>query len=176
MKRVHIVGGKNHGKTTLITDLLKELSQRGLKVGTIKHTHHRHELDVTGKDSYRHRESGAVVVGILSRDMNALFWPGPEPQDGEQQTSHDDRYQQFTTAFADCDVVLVEGDTRTSAPKLEVWRAQFDAPPMADQLPNVHAVISDDELPLSYKNLPRSNIDAIVEFLLGLVCDPTDAA
>ena len=59
MKRVHVIGGKNHGKTTLIMDLIRELTARGLQVGTIKHTHHKHELDIPGKDSYRHRESGA---------------------------------------------------------------------------------------------------------------------
>ena len=62
MHRLHIIGGKNHGKTTLIVELVQELTKRNLRVGTIKHTHHRHELDVPGKDSYRHRLAGAEVV------------------------------------------------------------------------------------------------------------------
>ncbi|MCA9266810.1 MAG: molybdopterin-guanine dinucleotide biosynthesis protein B, partial [Planctomycetales bacterium] len=69
MKRLHLIGRKNHGKTRLIVDLVEELTSRGLRVGTIKHTHHRHELDTPGKDSYQHRTAGAAVVGILSRSM-----------------------------------------------------------------------------------------------------------
>ncbi|MDC0936360.1 molybdopterin-guanine dinucleotide biosynthesis protein MobB, partial [Pirellulales bacterium] len=66
--RVHIVGRKNHGKTTLIVELIGELRGRGLRVAAIKHTSHAHDLDTPGKDSHRHGEAGAAVVGILSRN------------------------------------------------------------------------------------------------------------
>ena len=66
MKRLHIVGGKNHGKTTLIMELVKELNRRGQTVGTIKHTHHQHELDVPGKDSYHQ----TTVVKVTSADAS----------------------------------------------------------------------------------------------------------
>ena len=59
MRRIHIIGRKNSGKTTLVVELVQQLSAMGKRVATIKHTHHRHELDVPGKDSYRHREAGA---------------------------------------------------------------------------------------------------------------------
>jgi hypothetical protein len=32
MKRLHIIGGKNHGKTTLVVELVKELTRRGVSV------------------------------------------------------------------------------------------------------------------------------------------------
>ncbi|MGZ5851990.1 MAG: molybdopterin-guanine dinucleotide biosynthesis protein B, partial [Hyphomicrobium sp.] len=35
-----IVGWKNSGKTTLIERLVVALTQRGLRVATVKHTHH----------------------------------------------------------------------------------------------------------------------------------------
>ena len=38
MKIITVVGTKNTGKTTLVTMIVKELSKRGYKVGTIKHT------------------------------------------------------------------------------------------------------------------------------------------
>src|SRR5688572_18967669 len=106
MKRVHVIGGKNHGKTTLITDLIRELTARGIRVGTIKHTHHKHELDIPGKDSYRHRESGASVVGTLSRSMNALFWPIEPKESLEESRQADRRYDAFSSAFSECDLVL----------------------------------------------------------------------
>ena len=155
MKRIHIIGGKNHGKTTLIVELVQELSARGVRVGTIKHTHHEHELDLPGKDSYRHREAGAAVAGILSRSMNAVFWP---PQTRDNSTS-DSRYEVFEQIFTDCEVVLVEGDSRTKAIKIEVWRKSLGTQPLAQTDPSILAVISHDILPdSSVKNTwPREH-------------------
>jgi molybdopterin-guanine dinucleotide biosynthesis protein B len=44
MNTLHIVGRKNHGKTTLLVALLAELTGRGLRVGSIKHTSHLYDL------------------------------------------------------------------------------------------------------------------------------------
>ncbi len=123
MKRLHIIGRKNHGKTTLIVELVDILSRRGLRVGTIKHTHHRHELDTPGKDSHRHRQAGAAFVGILSPDLNAAFWMAPTT------TPHDERYAAFEPLHAHCDLVLVEGDTETAGDKIEVWREGIGGAP-----------------------------------------------
>jgi molybdopterin-guanine dinucleotide biosynthesis protein B len=77
MKIVSVAGTKNTGKTTLVTLLVSELVKRGHKVGTVKHTHVK--LDVEGKDTWKHREAGAeIVVGaggeetffIVNNDMN----------------------------------------------------------------------------------------------------------
>jgi len=167
MNRIHIVGGKNHGKTTLVTELVAEFRSRGLTVGTIKHTHHQHELDTPGKDSHRHRESGASVAGILSRSMNAVFWPN----DGASDSAGDDseeRYRCFEPAFANCQVVIVEGDTRTTAPKLEVWRAARDTPPITHRLTNVRAIVTDDAMEAAVPVLPRTDIAAIADFVLSI--------
>lgn len=167
MKRIHIIGGKNHGKTTLIVELVQELSARGIRTGTLKHTHHEHELDLPGKDSYRHRESGAAVAGILARSMNAVFWP---PQAVENSTS-DNRYKVFEPIFADCHVVLVEGDSRTNAIKVEVWRKSLGTQPLAQTDPSIRAVISHDKLPGSspVTAWPRGDISCLASQLLALV-------
>ncbi|HTX61617.1 MAG TPA: molybdopterin-guanine dinucleotide biosynthesis protein B [Methanobacterium sp.] len=66
MKILGIAGTQNTGKTTLITLIVKELVNRGYKVGTIKHTHH--DFDMEGKDTWKHREAGAeLVVGSGER-------------------------------------------------------------------------------------------------------------
>jgi molybdopterin-guanine dinucleotide biosynthesis protein B len=168
MKRVHIIGGKNHGKTTLVVDLVKELSARGQRVGTIKHTHHQHELDTPGKDSHRHRHAGAAVVGILTRSTSAAFW---DATPGESATK--DRYAVFARIFADCDVVLVEGDTQTSAPKIEVWRESMGTAPLAQSDATIVAIVTDDNI-VTDKNaaqtpvLPRSDIAALATRIMEL--------
>ncbi|MFO0903244.1 MAG: molybdopterin-guanine dinucleotide biosynthesis protein B [Pirellulales bacterium] len=166
MHRIHIIGGKNHGKTTLVEELVAELTARGLRVGTIKHTHHHHELDVPGKDSHRHRAAGAAVVGILTRSLNAIFW-NPNVAPGNAALSGDARYEQFVAAFADCRLVIVEGDTQTNAPKLEVWRAACGTPPLAMSLNDVVAVITDDPLAGCGRTLPRSDVIRLADELLS---------
>lgn len=60
MKIVSVAGTKNTGKTTLVTILVSELVRRGFRVGTVKHTHVK--LDLEEKDTWKHREAGAQLV------------------------------------------------------------------------------------------------------------------
>jgi len=157
LRRVHIIGRKNSGKTTLIIDLVKCLTAQGHAVGTIKHTHHRHELDTPGKDSHRHREAGARVVGILSQQMTAVFRPR---RDAEGAV---DRYALLAPNFLDCDLVLVEGDLQAQAPKVEVWRASLGEAPLASRNETILAVITDDPLDLPVSTWSRSSIEALAD-------------
>jgi molybdopterin-guanine dinucleotide biosynthesis adapter protein len=75
MKIIAVAGTKNTGKTTLVTHLVSELVNRGFKVGTVKHTHVK--LDLEEKDTWKHRKAGAnIVVGaggdetFFIRDQN----------------------------------------------------------------------------------------------------------
>jgi molybdopterin-guanine dinucleotide biosynthesis protein B len=135
---IHVVGRRNAGKTTLVCDLISSISASGLRVGSVKHTHHQHELDTPGKDSHRHRTAGAVAVGILSPQMTAMFIPG------DREAAGDDRYAAFRSMFATCDLIIVEGDLQARATKLEVWRREMAEPPYAVSDPTISAVISDD--------------------------------
>ena len=165
MKRFHIIGGKNHGKTTLVAELVQEFSAQGYCVGTIKHTHHQHELDAPGKDSHRHRESGAAVVGILSRQMNAIFWP-PEMN---SESSREHRYGEFAPMFAQCDLVIVEGDTRTEAPRIEVWRDSLGVAPLAEKDASIAAIVTDDEIQTHRPVWSRSEVPALAKQILVLI-------
>ena len=160
MIQLHIVGRKNHGKTTLIVELVTFLKEQGYRVGTIKHTHHHHELDTPGKDSFRHREAGADVVGILSPGTQAAFWT---PATTTPETSYD----AFAPVFSDCDVVLVEGDAQASAPRIEVWRSEVDSSPIAAEDERIAAVVTDDELQLPVAQLRRSHIDQVATWILN---------
>jgi len=161
LKRIHVIGRKNSGKTTLIVDLVKHLAEAGYRVGTIKHTHHHHELDTPGKDSHRHREAGATAVGILSPGMIAAFRP----------TDHgtQDRYDYLSPMFAGCDLVLVEGNSQSPGIKVEVWRAAVSEEPIAKADNEVTTLVTDDEVDVGAPVWPRSNIDAIVARLLELL-------
>lgn len=162
--RIHIVGRKNAGKTTLVCDLIAALTQQGLRVATVKHTHHQHELDVPGKDSWRHREAGAAAVGILSPGMVAMFLPQDREQVGQQ------RYQLFdAAAFQDCDLLLVEGDLQADAPRVEVWRAVVGEQPWAATDNGIVAVVTEDvPLNVSCPLWRRDDVAGLVSRILQL--------
>ena len=166
MKRLHVIGGKSHGKTTLVVELIKEFARRGIPVGTIKHTHHHHELDVPGKDSYRHRMAGATAVGILSPSMSAIFLPA-----GDNNPEGCDRYSIFAPMFAQCRLVIVEGDSQATAPKIEVWRSELGTPPLAACDPSINAVVTDDKLPFRAEVLTRSDVAGLSKWIISKMFD-----
>jgi molybdopterin-guanine dinucleotide biosynthesis protein B len=160
MNRVHVVGRKNHGKTTLILDLIEELRRRGLRVGTIKHTSHAHELDAPGKDSHRHRLAGADPVAVVTPDLVGLYVSRP--------ADDDDFYRRLAPLFADCDLVLVEGHLEADALKVEVWREALGGPCLASAAHGVAAVITDDRPEVAVPLWPRSDPGRVVDCLLAL--------
>lgn len=76
-RAVAVVGFKDAGKTKTVEALVRELTRRGLRVGTLKHTSRTHPLDTPGKDTWRHREAGSIASAILTADSAAVFLNHP---------------------------------------------------------------------------------------------------
>jgi molybdopterin-guanine dinucleotide biosynthesis adapter protein len=159
MKRVHVVGCKNSGKTTLIVELVSELTARGFRVGTIKHSSHRHELDVPGKDSHRHRLAGGSPAAAMTDTMIALHLPLPK---GESA------YALLERHYEGCDLVLVEGGLDSVAPKVEVWRRVMGNSPIARERDDVVALITDDSIDINIPRWPRSNVRELADRIVAL--------
>ncbi|MBT3809510.1 MAG: molybdopterin-guanine dinucleotide biosynthesis protein B, partial [Rhodospirillaceae bacterium] len=86
MRIAGIVGWHDSGKTTLVVQLVAELAGRGYRVSTVKHAHHVFDVDTPGKDSWKHRESGATEVMVGSSTRWALMHElrgGDEPSTRE---------------------------------------------------------------------------------------------
>lgn len=166
MNRVHIIGRKNSGKTTLIVELVDYLKSQGYRVGTIKHTSHHHELDTPGKDSHRHRQAGAEVVGIISPTLHAVFLP--VNPDRPEFTP----YESLAPMFAECDLVLVEGNSLTTAPRVEIWRETCDTLPQSALDHTIHALITQDSVHVSVPIWPRDNLAEIAKQILALRHEP----
>lgn len=106
---VRIIGPKNSGKTCLVEALVRELSSRGLRVGTIKHDAHQFEVDYPGKDTWRHRQAGSVATLICSSSKLALMRDVAEaPRVSELVEDY----------FGDCDLVVVEGYKSDEGPAI----------------------------------------------------------
>ncbi len=106
---VRIVGPKNSGKTALVEALVAELTRRGRRVGTIKHDAHDFVVDYPGKDSWRHRQAGAVATVICSATQLALM----RDTDGAPTVA-----ALVARYFGDCDLVLVEGYRADDGPAI----------------------------------------------------------
>ncbi len=72
-KTVAVVGFKDSGKTRVVEALVGELTRRGFRVGTVKHTAENIDFDTPGKDTRRHRDAGAVASAILHDNAAAFF-------------------------------------------------------------------------------------------------------
>jgi molybdopterin-guanine dinucleotide biosynthesis adapter protein len=160
MRVFGIAGFKNAGKTTLVEDLVRELTGRGLRVGTVKHAHHGFDIDQPGKDSHRHRAAGAVAVVVAAPARLALvreIAPPAEPS-----------LRELVALLGDVDIVLVEGYKHGSHPRLEVRRGELGHPELAAGDDRVRAIVTDD--PVAGGALPvlrRSAIAAIADFVLA---------
>jgi len=71
---IAVIGRSKSGKTTLVEYLISRLSKEGLKVGTIKHVHHKDfSINTEGKDTWRHSKAGAeVVVTVAPREIAVI--------------------------------------------------------------------------------------------------------
>lgn len=112
-KVINVVGEKsNVGKTLLIEGVIKELKKRGLSVATIKHDVHGFDIDLKGKDTYRHREAGAETVVISSKDRLAFI----------KEVREELELHKIIKMVIDKDIVLVEGYKSSNLRKIEVYR------------------------------------------------------
>ncbi len=159
MQRViSIVGHSGSGKTTLVEKLIRELVNRGYHVATIKHAHHKVDLDTPGKDSFRYKEAGAAMSMLLTRDTLQLVADAKEDREPGQLAR---RY------YSDMDVVLAEGFSHAPGPKIEVLRRECSVNPRCVIDDGLIAIVTD--LAEVYPQLPHfglEDISGIARFIL----------
>lgn len=136
MNVLGIAGWSGSGKTTLILSLIGELCRRGVRVSTIKHAHHKVEIDTPGKDSYEHRAAGAYEVMLITGKRFALMHDFPNPE--EETPLYD-----LVAKMAPVDLLLIEGFKSYAHPKLEVHRPSVGKPLMAPNDPYIIGVACD---------------------------------
>lgn len=143
-----------------MTELVPVLCQRGLRVGTVKHSVHEHELDKPGKDSHRHRQAGGDPAGIITTGLAAVFIPLDEKQDG---------FSKLDPLYQGCDLMLIEGFKSGPYIKLEVFRREAGGEPLAAQDDTIRAVITDDAIAVAAPLVPRSSVEAVADLVVELL-------
>ncbi len=115
---VSIVGRHNSGKTTLIEKLIAQLVSRGFDVGSVKHhSHVGFDIDIPGKDSYRHRAAGASETVIAAPGQMARV----KTIQGEIECD------EIVRSMPGHDMVIVEGYRKSGLPTIEIMRSGNEA-------------------------------------------------
>jgi len=153
---ISIVGSSGVGKTTLMEKLIPELVQRGFRVGTVKHDVHGFEMDKPGKDSWRHKQSGAVVSIISSPYQIGMV----------RDVDHDHDPEELSPYLTDLDIILTEGYKIKGKAKLEVFRTAVNPEPLCREDEKLFAVVSDAQIDLGVPRFPTKDIKGLAGFLI----------
>ena len=150
------------GKTTLVTQVIPILKERGLRIGVLKHAHHNFVIDTPGKDSYELRKSGAQQVMVASK--HRIAWV--IENDDETEPDLFEMLKNFVDQ--NLDLVIVEGYKHEPFTKIEICRSGVKRPLLAKDDEHVIAVATDiDEFQLEdVKTLELDNHAAIADFIM----------
>lgn len=151
-----IVGYANSGKTTVLTKIIAELKERGVRVATIKHHRGDFDIDHPGKDTFRHMEAGATTTILSSPNKFAIV------SKVEKEKSLDE----LIGLIEDVDIIITEGFKTEDKPKIEVFRAQLKKDRINGIESELLAVITDDEITEDIPVFSFSDIKSIVDFIV----------
>jgi molybdopterin-guanine dinucleotide biosynthesis protein B len=151
-------GHSGSGKTTLVEKLLPELTARGLRLATIKHAHHKVELDKEGKDSWRYKKAGAAMSMLVTSNELQIVADAIDRREPAQLAAR---------FLGEADMVLAEGFSLAPGEKIEILRRECGKPPRCAIEDGLIAIVTDmDEV---YPRLPHFALDDIAglaDFLL----------
>ena len=150
MKVIGLAGWSGAGKTTLLTRLIPYLLAENLRVSVIKHAHHEFDVDMPGKDSWIHRQSGAAEVLISSTQRWALMH--------ELRGAREPRLPELLATMSRVDLIVVEGFKREPLPKNEVHRAANGKPALFPDDPGIVGIATDTKLETQ---LPVAHLDDV---------------
>lgn len=158
VKALAIVGCSGAGKTTLLERLVPALEARGVRVGVIKHTHHRGAaIDRAGTDTARMIGAGARAALLIGPDV--LLQRRSRP--GEPSLA------EALALLGECDLALVESWSAEKLSCIEVVGDDGRRHP-ADRFGPVLARVSDDAGAVVAGDGPRfvrDDVDAIADFV-----------
>lgn len=155
---VSLVGFSGSGKTTFMEKLIPALAKHGLAVATIKHDVHGFEMDKPGKDSWRHKQAGAVAAAISSASKIGLV----------MDADHDHDPRELARFFPQADIILTEGYKSGAYPKLEIFRpsATENKTPFCEHDPTLVAIVSDRKTALAAPHFDLTDAAGVADLLI----------
>ena len=155
---VSLIGKANSGKTTLLEKLIPALKARNIRVGTIKHHAHEFAMDTPGKDTWRHKQAGAMVVALSSPTGLGVI----------RDTDHDlPLHELVSRYFGEVDLVITEGYKTGPAPKIEIFRSAAHNAPLANRDDTWLAMVSDRPLDCGLPLFALDDAAGLADFLIS---------
>ena len=151
---VSIVGKSETGKTTFLEKLIRELTSRGHRVATIKHTHHDQAFAPPGKDTLRHLQAGSETTVLTAPNGVSIVKPF------KQQPNIDDVARLLGD---DYDIVLTEGFSRGEAPKIEVHRKGVGT--LLKTATKRFAIVTDEPLDTKVRQFDIDDVKGVADLL-----------
>ena len=158
---ISIVGKSSTGKTTFLEKLIREITIRGYKVATIKHSHHSISFDQPNKDSWRHAKSGAVATMVSSTTEIQIIKPV------EKELTVEELARNLGEEY---DLILSEGFSRGNAPKIEIHRKE--AGPLLENASRLFAIITDEPLNIEVKQFRFEDVKGVATLLEDVYLKP----
>lgn len=148
-------GWSGTGKTTLISALIRELSERGWNITAVKKAPEKIHLEPEGKDSRHFLDSGAQSSILVTKNRFMKMKPMESP--GEILMMEEEELLRS-------DFVLMEGKITENAHFIEVFDPDIsDSPKTRPE--QLSAVISDDSHFHGVPHFNRNRISEIADFL-----------
>jgi len=157
-----LVGYSNSGKTTLMEKLVSGLVAKGLRIATIKHSHHQPEMDTPGKDSWRHKQAGASTSLLVGPEKMLMVSDVDEALNPQLLAAR---------LFTDYDLVLVEGYASVAGPKIEVVRKERSQELRCNENELVAVATDITDLKVNVPLLDMNDTKALVAFILHWLRD-----
>ena len=159
MKTIAVIGWKNSGKTTLVSNLVKFFDSQNINVGVIKHAHHSFDIDHPNTDSYKIRKSGAYKTTLISENRLAYI---------EEKKDTEINLNDLISLNSGCDIIILEGFKKIDRlKKIEVRLKQNNKEPLYNTIKNVKLLITDDDQTHPIKTLNHNQIDLIAAEVLN---------
>jgi molybdopterin-guanine dinucleotide biosynthesis protein B len=153
---VSVVGKSSSGKTTLIVKMIGVLAGRGYRVATIKHNLRGFDIDREGKDSWRHKEAGALLTLMASPGKVALI----------EDTAKDYTIGELRDRYIrDVDIILTEGFKGNPYPKIEVFRSIMERDLLCLKDDNLIAIASDSPVDTNVTRFDINDVEGIVDLV-----------
>lgn len=136
---IGVYGYSNSGKTWLIANLIRRLSENGYRCASVKCSDKHSALDNKDKDTWLHADAGAQLV-VFSSPKETVFFTKEKLETKE--------IVEKLSSFDTLDIILIEGARDQSIPKIR-----------AGSCPRRHNTVFDY----------RDNIDELLKYIEGCI-------
>lgn len=144
IKTLHVIGFKNSGKTTLVSNWVRLAKEKGLQVAVIKHHGHGAKLAMPDetKDSMQYLLAGADASLVAGAGFT------------QHMLQNELTYDQLLTlaTWQNPDVILIEGYKAEAGEKVVLVRNQDDWDDL-QKVDNISLVIGLDEVDTDYDQI-----------------------